>query len=91
MTKYVLTDFVYNQVLHMMKTLKSPRWEDYEIRRRDGDLNGEGNMWAFLGGPGNTELEAAAAKGMNVDLSPFVRGDDYPWDVELTSNIVASV
>ncbi|KAH8159956.1 hypothetical protein CIB48_g8289 [Xylaria polymorpha] len=78
-------------MLHMMKTLKSPRWEDYEIRRRDGDLNGEGNMWAFLGGPGNTELEAAAAKGMNVDLSPFVRGDDYPWDVELTSNIVASV
>ncbi|KAI1502626.1 cyclohexanone monooxygenase [Biscogniauxia marginata] len=74
-------------MLHMMKTLKSPRWEDYEIRRRDGE-GGKGNMWAFLGGPGRTELEMVSEKGTNVDLSPFVRNGDEPWDVELERNIV---
>jgi hypothetical protein len=71
----------------MMKTLKSPRWEDYDIRRREGENGQENNMWAFFGSLGSTELEVAAAEGMDVDLSPFVRAHDHPWDVELASNI----
>lgn len=73
----------------MMKTLKSPRWEDYEIRRRDGE-RGEGNMWAFLGAFGRTELEMAAEKGVDVDLSPFLRNGDKNWDLELESNILVA-
>lgn len=61
----------------MMKTLKTPRWEDYEIRFRD-----DKNMWAFLGGLGQTELETKAQKGIDVDLSPFVRkNDEIPWTI----------
>ncbi|RYP07695.1 hypothetical protein DL764_002357 [Monosporascus ibericus] len=62
-------------MLHMMKTLRSPRWEDYEIMRRDGGSGG-GNMWAFLG-LGKTQLELEAERGLEVDLSPFIRLNDY--------------
>ncbi|KAG8158662.1 hypothetical protein KVR01_011784 [Diaporthe batatas] len=63
-------------MLHMMKTLQAPRWEDYEIRYR------EANMWAFLGGWGRTELEVKAEAGAAVDLSPFVRQGDEPYLIE---------
>lgn len=62
-------------MLHMMKTLRAPRWEDYEIHHRDA------NMWMFLG-IGKTELEHKFEKGLPEDLSPFVRNGDVPWVVE---------
>ncbi|CAH0054701.1 unnamed protein product [Clonostachys solani] len=64
-------------MLHMMKTLRSPRWEDYKIRYGD-----QGNMWAFLGGSGRSEIEDKADKGLPADLSPFVRSGDVPYEIE---------
>lgn len=64
-------------MLHMMKTLRNPRWEDYKIRYRD-----QGNMWAFLGGWGRSEIEDKADKGLPTDLSPFVRSGDVPYEIE---------
>ena len=37
-------------MIHMLKTLRVPRWEDFVIIRK------EGNMWALLGN-GRTERE----------------------------------
>ncbi|KIX10029.1 uncharacterized protein Z518_01110 [Rhinocladiella mackenziei CBS 650.93] len=65
-------------LLHHLKTLRTPRYEHYDIRYRD-----EGNMWAFLGN-GRTELEAEFEKGnKDVDLAPYIRSKDEAWSLEM--------
>ncbi|KAJ9243859.1 hypothetical protein DTO169E5_2201 [Paecilomyces variotii] len=58
-------------MLHMIKTLGTPRYEDYEIIRRDKD------MWRFLGN-GRTLLELRQEMGQDVDMAPFTRISDEP-------------
>ncbi|KAL2862203.1 flavin-containing monooxygenase [Aspergillus lucknowensis] len=62
-------------MLHMIKTLRVPRFEDFDIVRRDGD------MWAFMG-DGRTLLEIRRERGEDVDMAPFVRRCDEPWVLE---------
>lgn len=62
-------------MLHMLKSLKSPRFEDYDIKSR------EQNMWAYLG-EGRTVTELRREKGEAVDMAPFMRIHDEPWSVE---------
>jgi hypothetical protein len=59
-------------LLHHLKTLQTPRFEHYDIRYRDE------NMWAFLG-KGTTHLEDLFAKGMRVDIAPYIRDADTSW------------
>lgn len=63
-------------MLHLLKTLRVPRWEDYEIVRRDE------NMWAFLGA-GRIELERASDEGEEVDYSPYIRNGDVEWSLNV--------
>ncbi|KAL9638316.1 MAG: hypothetical protein Q9164_001621 [Protoblastenia rupestris] len=63
-------------MIHMLKTLRVPRWEDYVIRRRAR------NMWEFLG-DGRTEREVCKEKGENVDLAPWMRNQDVPWTLDM--------
>ncbi|KAI9368961.1 cyclohexanone monooxygenase [Aspergillus egyptiacus] len=62
-------------MLHMIKSLKCPRFEDYEIKHR------EDNMWSYLG-DGRTALELKKEQGIPVDMAPFMRIRDEPWSVE---------
>ncbi|RAH41072.1 flavin-containing monooxygenase [Aspergillus brunneoviolaceus CBS 621.78] len=62
-------------MLHMLKSLKSPRFEDYDIKYC------EQNMWAYLG-EGRTVTELRREKGEAVDMAPFMRTHDEPWSVE---------
>ena len=61
---------------HLLKSLKDPRFEHYDIRYRSD------NMWSFLGN-GSTVLEAQNFKGNPVDVAPYMRLNDHAWDVEL--------
>ncbi|KFZ16841.1 hypothetical protein V502_04873 [Pseudogymnoascus sp. VKM F-4520 (FW-2644)] len=61
---------------HLLKSLKEPRFEHYDIRYRSD------NMWSFLGN-GSTVLEAENIKGNPVDVAPYMRLHDHAWDVEL--------
>ncbi|KAL8919728.1 MAG: hypothetical protein Q9172_004841 [Xanthocarpia lactea] len=63
-------------MIHMLKTLRVPRWEDFVIRRK------EGNMWAFLG-DGRTEREMLQGEGRDVDLAPWMRNEDSAWSVDI--------
>ncbi|KAL8836149.1 MAG: hypothetical protein Q9176_006479 [Flavoplaca citrina] len=63
-------------MIHMLKTLRVPRWEDFVIRRK------EGNMWAFLG-DGRTEREMLQDEGRDVDLAPWMRNEDSAWTVDI--------
>lgn len=63
-------------MLHLLKTLRTPRWEDYKIRRRDD------NMWTFLGN-GRIELEIEGENGKEVDFAPYIRNADVPWTLEV--------
>ncbi|KAL9594849.1 MAG: hypothetical protein Q9179_005218 [Wetmoreana sp. 5 TL-2023] len=63
-------------MVHMLKTLRVPRWEDYVIRRKAG------NMWSFLG-DGKTEREVLHAEGQQVDLAPWMRNEDSEWTVDI--------
>ena len=63
-------------MMHLLKTLRTPRWEDYNIKRRDE------NMWTFLGN-GRIELEVEGEKGKEVDWAPWVRNADVPWTMEI--------
>lgn len=60
------------QSIHFMKTVKDPRYEDYNIRYR------RHNRYAFLG---NGEVKATAAKDVQ-GLSTYIRNDDSDWYVE---------
>ncbi|KAF6228775.1 hypothetical protein HO173_011622 [Letharia columbiana] len=63
-------------MMHLLKTLRTPRWEDYRIKRRDA------NMWTFLGN-GRIELEVEGEKGKEVDWAPYIRNADVPWSLDL--------
>ncbi|KAF6837955.1 4-hydroxyacetophenone monooxygenase [Colletotrichum musicola] len=58
--------------IHFLKTIKEPRYEDYDIRYRYG------NRFAFLG---NGEVLANTTKDVK-GLSPYVRDADHEWTVE---------
>jgi hypothetical protein len=58
-------------MLHHMKTLKTPRYEHYDLRYTND------NVWAFLGN-GRVEREL---KDTEKDLAPFIRNEDTPWTI----------
>jgi hypothetical protein len=60
------------QTIHFLKTIKEPRFEDYEIRWRYG------NRFAFLG---HGEVKANQTKDV-LGLSTYVRNGDTEWGVE---------
>ena len=59
----------------MLKTIKVPRFEDYEIKYREED------MWSYLG-DGRIGLELKREQGQDVDMAPFMRIRDEAWSVE---------
>jgi hypothetical protein len=59
-------------MLHLLKTLKRPRFEHFDIEYKDE------NMWAFLG-HGLTKLELEK-KGLN--LAPHIRNEDTAWEID---------
>jgi hypothetical protein len=68
--KFILT--LVWQTIHFLKTIKEPRFEDYEIRYRYP------NRFAFLG-LGET---VAHRKKDVLGLSAYVRNSDDEWGVE---------
>lgn len=60
------------QTIHFLKTIKTPRWEDYDYVYRYK------NRFAFLG---NGDVKATAMKDMH-GLSPYIRNWDHEWDVD---------
>jgi hypothetical protein len=60
------------QTIHFLKSIKTPRWEDYDYTYRYK------NRFAFLG---NGDVKATAARDM-LGLSPYIRNSDHEWDVE---------
>ncbi|EPE24267.1 FAD/NAD(P)-binding protein [Glarea lozoyensis ATCC 20868] len=59
--------------IHFLKTIKDPRFEDYNIRYRYN------NRFAFLG---NGEVKAHTIKGNVQGLAPYVRNHDHEWSIE---------
>jgi hypothetical protein len=51
--------------LHYCEMIKTPRWEDYEIKYLK-DSAGEKNMWAFMG------MGTVRALVENLDVSPYL-------------------
>ncbi|KAG5752886.1 hypothetical protein H9Q72_005652 [Fusarium xylarioides] len=62
-------------MLHLLKTMKTPRFEDFNITYRSD------NVWDFLGN-GRTQIEELAEDGVDVDLAPFIRDKDVPWAID---------
>ena len=60
------------QTIHFLKSIKDPRFEDYEIRYRYK------NRFAFLG---NGEVKANNTKDVK-GLSTYVRNSDHDWSVD---------
>lgn len=60
------------QTIHFLKSIKDPRFEDYEIRWRYG------NRFAYLG---NGEVKANTTKDV-YGLATYVRDKDEEWGVE---------
>ncbi|GJC86497.1 putative sterigmatocystin biosynthesis monooxygenase stcW [Colletotrichum liriopes] len=58
--------------VHFLKTIKTPRWEHYDIDYLDG------NMWSFLG---NGRIEAETTGDFD-RLTPYIRNSDEPWTIE---------
>ncbi|PMD29067.1 FAD/NAD(P)-binding domain-containing protein [Hyaloscypha variabilis F] len=57
--------------IHFLKTIKDPRFEDYNIRYRYG------NRFAFLG---NGEVHAHVKRSVQ-GLAPYIRNSDHKWSV----------
>ncbi|KAN0120142.1 FAD/NAD(P)-binding domain containing protein [Hyaloscypha variabilis] len=57
--------------IHFLKTIKDPRFEDYNIRYRYG------NRFAFLG---NGEVHAHVKRSVQ-GLAPYIRNSDHEWSV----------
>jgi hypothetical protein len=66
------TDSFPVQTIHFLKSIKTPRWEDYDYTYRYK------NRFAFLG---NGDVKATASKDV-LGLSPYIRNSDHEWDVE---------
>lgn len=60
------------QTIHFLKTIKNPRWEDYDYVYRYK------NRFAFLG---NGDVKATATRDLH-GLSPYIRNWDHEWDVD---------
>lgn len=58
--------------IHFLKTIKAPRFEDYDIKYRYG------NRFAFLG---NGDVKATATQDIQ-GLSTYIRAGDYDWNVD---------
>ncbi|KIX92951.1 uncharacterized protein Z520_11427 [Fonsecaea multimorphosa CBS 102226] len=67
-------------LLHHLKTLRSPRYEHYDLRYESD------NVWAFLGN-GRTDLEWEHDNGRPVDLAPYIRNADVPWSLDLPVDV----
>jgi len=63
-------------MLHHLKTLKTPRYEHYDVRYMDD------NMFTFLGN-GRIDLEFEKEKGAAVDLAPYIRNEDVEWSLDM--------
>lgn len=61
-------------MLHLLKTMKTPRFEDFDITYHY-------NRWTFLGN-GRTRLEELSEDGVDVDLAPFIRDTDKLWTID---------
>jgi hypothetical protein len=60
------------QSVHFLKTIKTPRFEHYDMQYLDD------NPWAFLGnGRIRAEVELDLQK-----LTPYLRNEDTPWTIE---------
>ena len=70
-TYYGKADLRNSQTIHFLKTIKDPRFEDYNIRYRYG------NRFAFLG---NGEVHAHVKKSVQ-GLAPYIRNSDHEWSV----------
>jgi hypothetical protein len=57
--------------IHFLKTIKDPRWEDYDYTYRYK------NRFAFLG---NGDVKATAEKDIQ-GLSVYIRNSDHEWSV----------
>jgi hypothetical protein len=60
------------QTIHFLKSIKTPRWEDYDYTYRYK------NRFAFLG---SGDVKATTSKDV-LGLSPYIRNSDHEWDVE---------
>ncbi len=67
-------------MLHHLKTLRTPRYEDYDLRYEND------NIWAFLGN-GRTDLEMEHERGNQVDLAPYIRNEDSFWTLDLPKDL----
>lgn len=66
------TDSLPIQTIHFLKSIKTPRWEDYDYVYRYK------NRFAFLG---NGDVKATATRDLH-GLSPYIRNGDHEWDVD---------
>ena len=60
------------QTIHFLKSIKDPRFEDYDIKYRHG------NRFAFLG---NGDMKAHT-NGDTMGLATYVRANDHEWSVD---------
>jgi hypothetical protein len=60
------------QTIHFLKTMKDPRFEDYDIKYRYK------NRFAFLG---NGDMKAHVT-GDTMGLARYVRSHDHEWHVD---------
>ncbi|MCJ1298203.1 hypothetical protein MMC08_000992 [Hypocenomyce scalaris] len=58
--------------IHFLKTIKEPRYEDYEIEYRYK------NRFAYIG---NGDVKAHTTKDVN-GLAPYVRNSDHEWSID---------
>jgi hypothetical protein len=62
----------WEQTIHFLKSIKDPRFEDYEYTYRYK------NRFAYLG---NGDVKATAARDV-LGLSTYIRNSDHEWSVE---------
>lgn len=60
------------QTIHFLKSIKDPRFEDYDFTYRYK------NRFAFLG---NGDVKGTASRDV-LGLSPYIRNSDHEWHVD---------
>jgi hypothetical protein len=60
------------QTIHFLKSIKDPRFEDYDITYRYK------NRFSYLG---NGDVKATASRDV-AGLSPYIRNSDHDWQVD---------
>lgn len=66
----MLTD--YAKTIHFLKSIKDPRFEDYDFTYRYN------NRFAYLG---NGDVKATASLDVQ-GLSTYIRNSDHEWSIE---------